>query len=267
MKHMCYVAQDYHIHTRYSHDVEIGSFWDYCVIAEENDIQLGFLDHFDVQKFQRPDYLLSESRITCYLENFDEVKASYPEITIGLEINYDPGQREEFALFLNDHRKEFDRYIVAVHAVFGGSVTVRSGLEYLLRRYPFSKIEEEYFKTLRSAIRFGLFDGVAHPDVIYRYVNDLVAPKPEYDLEVLSIGKLCKTYGLMMELNIKGIYHPVGRTYPAPIIVKELSRDGVNFFVGSDSHSLMDFSRMKNKIIEMSRFLRKGENVTKEKTG
>ena len=70
----------------------------------------------------------------------------------------------------------------------------------------------------------------------------------------------------MMELNIKGIYHPVGRTYPAPITVKELLRYGVNFFVGSDSHSLTDFSRMKSKVIEMSKFLRKGENVTKEKT-
>jgi len=242
---------DYHVHTEYSPDAS-GSFMDYCLIAEENGIQLGFLDHFDIT---RQISFLPVSRVPAYLEDFERVRSNFPGVSIGLEIEYTPSRLDELASFLRDYRGKFDRYVGAVHFIFGKPATIRSSMERLLSIYPFEKIEQEYFRLLKSAVQSRLFDGIAHPDVIFRYVNDLVDPKYESSSEMLTIGKLCKRFGVKLELNIRGKYHPVGRTYPPLFMVNKLMKEGVEFFIGSDSHSVEQFSNMKMDIIEINKIL------------
>ncbi len=240
---------DYHLHTHYSSDVPLGlaSFRDYCQLGELYAIHVGFLDHFEIPEFlHNPKYALyGEQGMIKYIEEFEEVHAEFPNSSLGLEVDYYPEFKAELDEFIDTYRVDFCRFIGAIHVIDGKAITVRNECKQLLEKYQFTELRAIYFRKLEAAIESRLFDGIAHIDVLYRFVNELFNPGilQGRDNEVYRLGKLCKDRGLTIELNISGFEHAVKRPYPALDIVKTLNKYGAEFFVGSDSHLPRHFSK------------------------
>jgi len=252
---------DLHLHTHYSADVPWGmaSFEEYCQIGEQYNIHVGFLDHFEFPEFQsNPKYaLFGEKGIIKYLEAFEVVHAEYPNSSLGLEVDYYPQFEAELGEFLDTYRGHFTRFIGSVHVIDGQVITLREGCKQVLQKFRFPKVREMYFQLLEAAIESELFDGIAHLDMLYRFSNELFDPGSllEDDPEVLRLGKLCKTQGLDLELNLSGLDQGAKRTYPALNIVKTLYDEGSTFYVGSDSHIPRHFSRRMKMICQLNQFL------------
>jgi len=252
---------DLHLHTHYSTDVPFGcaSFRDYCQLGEQYAIHVGFLDHFEIPEFlHNPEYtFFGEDTMMKYLEEFDVVHSEFPNSSLGLEVDYYPEFETELSEFIETYRADFARFITSIHVIDGKAITVREECKQVLEKYRFVELRAMYFRNLEAAIESGLFDGLAHIDVLYRFVNELFDPGPlqENDSEVLRLGKRCKDRGLKIELNISGLGHTVKRPYPALDIVETLHKYGATFFVGSDSHLPRHFSKRIKMIRRMNRFL------------
>jgi len=252
---------DLHLHTHYSSDVPLGCapFREYCQLGEQFTIHVGFLDHFEIPEFlNNPKYALyGELGVTKYIEEFEQVHAEFPNSSLGLEVDYYPEFEAELAEFLDTYRTDFSRFIGSVHVIDGKAITLREECKQVLKKYQFPEFHNIYFQTLEAAIDSNLFDGIAHIDVLYRFVNELFDPGPlvEDNREVLRLGKRCKDRNLTIELNISGFGHAIKRPYPSLDIVKTLQEYEATFFVGSDSHLPRHFAKRISMIHRMNQFL------------
>jgi HisJ family histidinol phosphate phosphatase len=236
------LTYDLHVHTEFSPD-STTPLESYAQSAERHSIHVGFCDHFELAFLERQDYLDFE-RLVHLLEQYDQVHSQYPNTSLSLEIDYYSDLASEVAEFCDTYRKDLDYLIGVVHTVDRHAVTTPEEMERLVSQMSLATIVERYFDEVEGAITSKLFDGLAHIDGVMRYVPiysksaDLEA---YWERRTLQLGHLCQKHGVLVEVNLRGLLHPWKQTHPPEYIIKTLAKDGVQFFVGSDSHSLRDF--------------------------
>ena len=255
---------DFHVHTRpWSVDVaEDGpSFEDYIKIAEEHQINVCFLDHYELHYVENdktnPFY---NGRINDYLEEIDIYKETYDFILSGLEIEYYENKEIQLIEFMDDYGRDFDFIGGAIHEwIIGYPITTKKGLTKLLEKIPMKKIIDNYFELSIKMINSKIFKNICHIDTIFRYINNNeVIPTDDCDVSdnrVIDLGRLCIKNKIKVELNLSGLRFPINRTFPSMDVMKQLKREGVEFFVGSDSHSLEYFRDKIPKVIEAYKLL------------
>jgi len=255
---------DFHVHTRpWSVDVaENGpSFEDYIKVAEEHQINVCFLDHYELHYVENdktnPFY---NGRINDYLEEIDIYKETYDFILSGLEIEYYENKEIQLIEFMDDYGRDFDFIGGAIHEwIIGYPITTKKGLTKLLEKIPMKKIIDNYFELSIKMINSKIFKNICHIDTIFRYINNNeVIPTDDCDVSdnrVIDLGRLCIKNKIKVELNLSGLRFPINRTFPSMDVMKQLKREGVEFFVGSDSHSLEYFRDKIPKVIEAYKLL------------
>jgi histidinol-phosphatase (PHP family) len=233
---------DLHVHSTISHDGQ-ASIRDYCLQARELGItELGFSEHLDLfpgdPHFGLHDY-------ERYLAEVREARAEFPELKIrmGVEATFLPEIRKELQEYLEG--KDYDYVLAAVHLLEGGRVTVseESGCTELFSRREAADCYEEYFELTLEAVRSGLFDGLAHLDLINRYGLGYC---PDWEWTA-CYGLIRRTFegmlkrGMALEINGSGFRSQPARSYPDQDLIRfyrELQGEAVT--VGSDAHKLED---------------------------
>ena len=248
---------DYHIHTRnWSTDVgENGPvFVDYIRIAEEEAINICFLEHFELYYVENdklnPFY---DGGINNYLEEIDLLKESYDFVLGGLEVEYYKDREVELMEFMDDFGKELDFIGGSIHEwIIHYPITTRDGLIELTKKLSIKQIIDDYFEVFYNMIESKIFKNVCHIDTIFRYINENDIKPPEdcdiSDKRILDLGRVCIKNKIQIEYNLSGKKFPLGRTFPSKNTVLKLLKEGASFFVGSDSHSV-DF--FKDQIPEI----------------
>ena len=100
-----------------------------------------------------------------------------------------------------------------------------------------SKVEDvwdHYFTEWILAVKAGIYDVMAHPDLPKKF-NFVPADPREYYFEAAAA---VVEAGLLCELSTGGIRKPCKELYPAEDFLKELIRLDVGLTLGSDSHSI-----------------------------
>jgi len=148
------------------------------------------------------------------------------DVLLGLESDFLPGM-ESWIESLHQ-RADF-------HYVLG---SVHPHIREYRERYHVSgwvEFHRTYFGHLAEAAETGLFDCLAHPDI----VKNLGAE--EWDLNALmpdiqrSLDRIAAT-GISMELNTSGLNKLVAEMNPAPAILREMALRGIPVVVGADAH-------------------------------
>ena len=148
------------------------------------------------------------------------------EIRLGMESDYFPGFEDWIAEL---HQKVPFHYCL-------GSVHWQ-GKDYLERFGQCDDLEFQrtYFKLLADSAETGLFDCLAHPDLIKNY-------KPyDWSLEAVlpavttALDRIAKT-GVAMELNTSGLQKRLPEMNPSADILAMMHARGIPVVVGSDSH-------------------------------
>lgn len=258
---------DLHLHTEFSIDVFDGStFEEYIIEGHEQGIIPGFLDHFQSEKLRQKKYPFNREHINSYFEAYDRARERGWPSYIGLEVDfYAKKEHEDWNLatmdWIDDHGEHFDYMVGTIHDVHDFTITIPFELENLLKKSNFEQVQEEYFLTLQEGICYGMFDGFAHLDVVYRFCgkNGILPGVQGYfnDQRTWEAMIECKNQGVVTEINIRGFDHPWNTTYPARPLLDKFKKEHPDnvFFVGSDSHNVSTFTRLAPTVKEYNKWV------------
>lgn len=156
----------------------------------------------------------------------------------GIEADFIPGREDQIATLLE--AREFDYVIGSVH--FLGDLAV-DHLGYDIwdtQGQSPEKIWKRYFETLGECGRSGLFDILAHPDLVKVWGGR--RPTPEGDLRKyyeLAIEGIVEG-GAAIEVSTAGLRKPVGALYPDPAFLDMCLEAGCDITLSSDAHTPED---------------------------
>lgn len=118
-----------------------------------------------------------------------------------------------------------------------------------------------YFAVLGQAARSGLFDTMAHPDLIKVMGH---RPSPALDLAALydEAAAAFAAGGVAVEVSTAGLRKPVGELYPHPDFLRACYRHAVPLSLASDAHRPEDVGLDFDRAVALARACGYREAVT-----
>jgi histidinol-phosphatase (PHP family) len=230
------IPVDYHLHTKLCGHAT-GEMDDYLRQAASKGIkEVGFSDHFPLYFLPPektiPDYAMSESQLPLYVERVHQAARISPlKVKLGIEVDYVPGYEKELADRLASY--PFDYVTGSVHFIDGWGFDNPAEIEEYSKR-DLRQVYGQYFKLLQQAAMTGLFDVMAHPDLVKKF-----GFRPECSLAPMyeETARVFKQAGVCVEVNSAGLRYPAREVYPAPALMEVFYRYGIPVTLGSDAHS------------------------------
>jgi histidinol-phosphatase (PHP family) len=225
---------DYHLHTPYCRHAA-GRMEQYVEQALARGLEeLCFTPHIPLPGFPRgPEGLRMESRdADRYYRELERLRARYPEagILCGIEADFYDGFEKTVEQFLG--RYPLDLVLLSVHFVrdWPGENWV---FAFEFPGKSLAAIYHEYFEALKRGISSGLYDAVAHLDLIRQPGHPVLATNEADVAEVLSLAARA---GMSLEVNTSGMRRSWSMPYPLPEILPLAAARGLPVITGSDAH-------------------------------
>jgi histidinol-phosphatase (PHP family) len=242
---------DYHIHLR-SDDPEASAAEHFSranveryreVASERGIAELGVSEH--VYRFRQALEVWQHPFWVKYArDDLDEYCAfvrDETDLRLGIEADFVPGGEDRMANLLE--ARDFDYVIGSVHFLREGAVDMD---DYSVwdsgptRPRSAEEVWRRYFQTIGESARSGLFDVVAHPDLVKYWGDD--ARRPDGDLRryyELAIDGIAES-GVAVEVSTAGLRKPAGELYPAPGFLQMALDAGARVALSSDAHRPQD---------------------------
>ena len=96
-------------------------------------------------------------------------------------------------------------------------------------------VQRTYFDLLAESAETGLFDSLAHPDLIKNFTADQWQPETIMDDICLALDRIAKT-GVAMELNTSGVNKTISEMNPFPGMLRQIAERGIPVTIGADAH-------------------------------
>lgn len=154
-------------------------------------------------------------------------------LKLGIECDFVPGAEDRTANLLGAY--DFDYVVGSVHFV-GEAAVDHPGWDVWEGRGDADEVWRRYFEALAECARSGLFDILAHPDLVkvWGRARPLPARDPRHYYEP-AIEAIAAS-GIAVELSTAGLRKPVGELYPAPAFAEMCVEAGAPFALSSDAH-------------------------------
>lgn len=235
---------DYHVHLRPD---DLGTPADrwftsdnaerYRAAATERGIaELGVSEH--VYRFAQAldvwDHELWRASATDDLDAYCAFVREQTDLRLGIEADFVPGREDRMAELLA--AREWDYVVGSVH--FLGDEALDHP-DYDIWERNASRPERvwaTYFEWLGEAARTGMFDILAHPDLVKMWGGR--RPAPEGDLRRFyerAMDGIVES-GVAVELSTAGLRKPAGELYPAVGFLEMLVDAGCPIALSSDAH-------------------------------
>jgi histidinol-phosphatase (PHP family) len=209
----------------------VGETEEYAEVAIERGLKgITFTCHSPMPKGWWARVRMDEAQLDEYLAMVERARVTYAgrlEVRVGMEMDYFPGL-EWWVEKLNE-RGDFHHVLGSVHFF---------GPEYMARYHKGDDLafEKLYFQHLADSAETGLFDTLAHPDLIKNH-------RPaHYEFERMeetiaeALDRIAKTR-VAMELNTSGLHKRYPETNPGPQMLRMMRERGIPVVIGSDSHN------------------------------
>jgi histidinol-phosphatase (PHP family) len=236
------VLTDYHLHLRPDEpDTPPERFFTtenvgrYLAAAEEAGVsELGVSEH--VYRFSQA---LEIWRHPFWQEQARDDLDSYcgfvrgTPLRLGIECDFVPGAEDRTANLLE--ARDFDYVVGSVHFV-GEAAVDHEGWDVWEARGDADEVWRRYFDVLAECARSGLFDILAHPDLVKVWGKGRPLPSRDprffYEPAVEAIAES----GIAVEISTAGLRKPAGEIYPAPGFARMCVEAGAAFALSSDAH-------------------------------
>jgi histidinol-phosphatase (PHP family) len=253
------VLTDYHVHLR-PDDVDATPAERYLtaenaeryrVVASERGIEeLGVAEH--IYRFtQSLDVWQHELWRHSARDDLDAYCAFVREETdlrLGIEADFIPGREDRMAELLA--AREFDYVVGSIHFVGDGALDYDRYDIWTATSSP-ERVWRTYFEWLAQAAMSGMFDILAHPDLVKYWGRE--RPQPERDLryfyEVAMEG--IAESGIAVEVSTAGLRKPVGELYPSRAFLEMVVDAGNPIALSSDAHTPDDIGRDYEQALEL----------------
>jgi histidinol-phosphatase (PHP family) len=238
---------DYHMHSSYSDGRSAPE--DYISPAISAGLsEIGFSEHLSL--FNNSDGLnMNPAIIPTYISHLQDLQKSTKGIIIkiGLEVDYFEGKEEEIKSYLNS--LPLDYILGSVHYL--GEKTVDVGPEFYEGK-SIDRLFEDYFESVVTAVSSGLFDIIAHCDLIRIY-----GYKPSSNLEPLyrKLAKAMKKHNVAFEVNTNGRNRPLADFYPDRQFLYVFRDENVPVCVNSDAHMPSRVGQYFDEAYELLRYI------------
>lgn len=154
-------------------------------------------------------------------------------LRLGIEADFVPGAEDRTAALLE--ARDFDYVVGSVHFV-GERAVDHDGFDIWEGSGDPDRVWSRYFETLAEAARSGLFDILAHPDLVKVWGRGRPHPQRDprhyYEPAVEAIAES----GIAVEVSTAGLRKPVGELYPAPAFAEMCVEANAAFALSSDAH-------------------------------
>ena len=155
------------------------------------------------------------------------------DLKLGIEADFVAGREDRMANLLE--AREWDYVVGSVHFLRDAAVDMdewdvwESGDP--------DKVWSRYFETVGEAARTGMFDILAHPDLVKMWGRQRPQPDGDlrryYDLAMEGIAES----GIAVEVSTAGLRKPVGELYPARPFLEMVLDAGNPIALSSDAHA------------------------------
>jgi len=157
------------------------------------------------------------------------------DLKLGIEADYIPGREDRMGNLLE--AREWDYVVGSVHFVRDHAVDMQGDWDVWTTSFDSpEKVWRRYFETLGECARSGLYDVLAHPDLVKVWGRD--RPRPDGDLRryyELALEGIAES-GIAIEVSTAGLRKPVGERYPAEAFLEMLLEAGCPVALSSDAH-------------------------------
>ncbi len=190
------------------------------------------------------------------LDAYVEFLAAGP-LRAGLEMDYIAGAEDRIEELLSG--LPLDYVIGSVHFVREGAFDHEGYDVWETEGEDPERVWARYFETLADAARSGLFDTMAHPDLVKVWGSR--KPTPEGDLRRFyepAVAAIAEA-GVAVEVSTAGLEKPVCELYPARGFAELCVEADVPFTLSSDAHVPEDVGRGYDEALEFMRSLGIGE--------
>jgi histidinol-phosphatase (PHP family) len=203
---------------------------EYAAVAESRGLKgIVVTCHNPIPGGWSADVRMAPEELDLYVDLVERARERWEgrvDVRLGMESDFVPGMEDWLAELHGRH---------AFHHVLG-SIHPQVG-EYLDRffRGDWFEYQKLYFEHIAQAAETGLFDTMAHPDLIKNLAPD------EWNLDRIwptilhTLDRVAAT-GVAMELNTSGLNKRVPEMNPSLPILREMKARGIPVVIGADAH-------------------------------
>lgn len=235
---------DYHVHLRRDDlgHTAVDAFTPgnadrYRTVASECGIaELGVAEH--VYRFARAldvwDHPMWREYAVDDLDSYCDFVREETDLRLGIEADFVPGREDSMAALLES--QSFDYVVGAVHFVGDAAVDYE---RYDIWRTGQSaeRIWRGYFATVAEAARSGLFDIMAHPDLVKVWGAGRPLPAGDLRFYYEPAVEAFAEAGVAVEVSTAGWRKPADELYPSQALLEMCVEAGCPIALSSDAHA------------------------------
>lgn len=196
------------------------------------------------EAYVRSERVLSLER---YVQAVVDAKDRGLPVLLGLEVDYFPETAEAVAAFLAPY--PFDVLIASTHWLDAWGVDLPEQVGEFDRRGR-DIAYEDYFAMENRLATSGLFDVLAHADVVKKQGVFLdVAPTDLYE----GLAVAAARGGVAVEVSTAGLHQPAREMYPAAELLRRFHNHGVPITIASDAHRPDHCGRDRHLALDLAR--------------
>ena len=233
---------DYHLHLRPD---EEGTTWERYFTPENVDAyrtaasaagieELGVSEHVHrfTQALEVWDHPFWRLNAHDDLDAYCEFLAAN-DLKVGIEADFVPGTEEKMAGLLEG--RPFDYVVGSVHFL-GSDAFDDADYDVWSTHGDPEVVWSRYFESVADAARSGLFDILAHPDLVKVWGDDRPMPEKALRHYYEPLVEAVVESGIAVEISTAGLRKPVGEIYPSPALAGMFAEAGARFCLSSDAH-------------------------------
>ncbi len=156
-------------------------------------------------------------------------------LRLGLEVDFVPGAEDRTASLIE--AAGLDYAIGSVHFIGERAVDMEGPYDVWESGAGADAIWRRYFELVAEAARSGLFDVLAHPDLVKKWGAARPAPERDPRFYFEPAVEAIAEAGVAVEVSTAGLRKPVGELYPGPALGRMCAEAGVAFALSSDAHA------------------------------
>jgi histidinol-phosphatase (PHP family) len=159
-------------------------------------------------------------------------------LKLGIEADFLPGREDRVQNMLED--RDWDYVVGSLHFIGDDAVDLHGEADWaawdVWRGSDPEKLWRRYFETLGEAARTGMFDILAHPDLVKVFAGRV--PVPEGDLRRFYERAMdgIVDSDVAVEVSTAGLRKPAREIYPAPAFLEMCLEAGRPVALSSDAH-------------------------------
>jgi histidinol-phosphatase (PHP family) len=250
------VLTDYHLHLRpddpdaspaqYFTPANVERYLDAARAAGIE--ELGVSEHIDrfTQSLEIWDHPAWRDNARDDLGRYCEFVRSTP-LRLGIEMDYLVDCEDRIATVLETH--EFDYVVGSVHFIRDRAVDWDVYDIWEAIGDP-DRVWKLYFDTLAEAIRSGLYDILAHPDLVKVWGEERPSPQRDRRFYYEPVVEAIAEVGIAVEVSTAGWRKPVGELYPSDAFAAMCIDAGAVFALSSDAHVPKDVGRDYDRAVQ-----------------